>query len=86
MMLGRGSRHTLSCVLFLAGAPAGAASLTSAPFGTATDDTPITRYVMTTNGGVSVSFMNYGGIITDVVTPDRQGRVPRQQSWPVRDR
>ena len=58
----------------LAAAPASAASLTSAPFGSTTDGKKVTRYTMTTGGGVSVSFMSYGGAITDVTTPDRQGR------------
>lgn len=52
-----------------------AASLTSAPFGTAADGRPVTRYTMTSRSGVQVSFISYGGIITDVRTPDRQGRV-----------
>ena len=61
-------------LLLLAAAPARAASLTSAPFGTTAAGQPVTRYTMTTEGGVSVSFMSYGGTITDVTTPDRQGR------------
>ena len=28
---------------------------------------------MATGGGVSVTFMSYGGVITDVTAPDRQG-------------
>ena len=60
--------------LTLAAAPAMAASLTSAPFGATADGTPVTRTTMTTGGGVSVTFMSYGGAITDVTTPDRHGR------------
>ena len=56
------------------GLSAEAASLTSAPFGSLADGTPITRYVMATRGGVSVSFISYGGAITDVTAPDRRGR------------
>ena len=29
---------------------------------------------MTATSGVSVSFLDYGGIVTDVTTPDRDGR------------
>ena len=58
----------------LAAAPAQAASLSSAPFGSLTNGTPVTRYTMTAMGGVSVSFLDYGGIVTDVTTPDRYGR------------
>jgi len=60
--------------LALATAPAWAASLTSAPFGTTADGAPVTRTTMATSGGVNVAFINYGGAITDVMTPDRQGR------------
>ena len=56
------------------GGAAEAASLNSSLFGTTADGTPVTRYTMATGGGVSVSFMNYGGAITDVTAPDRQGR------------
>ena len=58
----------------LAIASAHAASLSHAPFGTLADGTPVTRYVMAAASGVSVSFIDYGGIITDVTTPDRNGR------------
>lgn len=49
------------------------ASLISSSFGATADGTPVTRYTMTGRTGVSVSFINYGGIITDVVAPDRRG-------------
>ena len=58
----------------LATASAHAASLNSAPFGSLADGTPVTRYTMTAMSGVSVSFLDYGGIVTDVTTPDRDGR------------
>ena len=49
----------VACVaLFLVPTPARAASLTSAPFGTTLEGTPVTRYTMATGGGVSVSFMS----------------------------
>ncbi len=50
-----------------------AATLTSAPFGKTAAGLPVTQYVMTARNGVSVSFMNYGGTITDVTAPDRHG-------------
>ena len=62
------------CFALAAAAPAEAATLTGAPFGTTSDGKPVTRYTMSTGSGVSVSFMNYGGAITDVTVPDRQGR------------
>ncbi len=51
-----------------------AATLTRAPFGRLADGTPVDRYTMATDKGVSVTFMSYGAAITDVMTPDRQGR------------
>ena len=58
----------------LATASAHAASLNSAPFGLLADGTPVKQYTMTATSGVSVSFLDYGGIVTDVTTPDRDGR------------
>ncbi len=69
-----GASLPLCLSLLLRTAPAMAATLTSAPFGTTADGKPVTRYTMSTGGGASVSFMSYGGAITDVTTPDRQGR------------
>lgn len=51
-----------------------AATLSSAPFGTGDDGKPVQLYTMRTDHGVSVSFMNYGGAVIDVVTPDRNSR------------
>ncbi len=75
----RARRRTLAalCLALPMAGPAWdarAASLVSAPFGTTLDGTPVTRYTMATGGGVSVSFMSYGGAVTDVTAPDRQGR------------
>ena len=60
--------------LFMLVAPAVAATLTSARFGTTADGESVFRYTMTTSGGVSVSFMSYGAAITDVTTPDQHGQ------------
>lgn len=75
MKINRRSGATLCVALILAapGYAATAASLTSSPFGTMADGKPVTQYTMTTSGGVSVTFMNYGGTVTDIITPDRQG-------------
>ncbi len=60
--------------LSLVPAPAVAARLSNAPFGTSADGTPVLRYTMRTDYGVSVSFINCGSAVTDIVAPDRQGR------------
>jgi len=80
-------RKLLSYLLFICTAtslPAGAATLASAPFGNTADGQPVRRYTMTAESGVSVSFMNYGGSITDITTPDRNGRrVPIVLGFPT---
>jgi len=64
----------LAFALTSLGCAAQSASLTSSPFGRTRDGRPVTRYTMTAASGVSVTFMNYGGIVTDVTAPDRRGR------------
>lgn len=75
-MLARVFLPLATCICLLVTATtAAAATLTSTPFGTTANGKPVNRYTMATSRGVSVSFMNYGGTITDVITPDRQGRL-----------
>src|SRR5689334_4806056 len=50
-------------------------SLTSEPFGTTPDGTPITLYFMQGTGGAQARICNYGGIIVSLKVPDRQGRL-----------
>lgn len=42
-------------------------------FGKTADGTPVERYVLT-NGKVTAKVMTYGGIITDLIVPDRNGK------------
>ena len=65
----------LCAALSLLAVRAGAASLTSAPFGTTTRGVAVTEYTMTTDAGLSVSFIDYGGIVTNIEAPDRAGHV-----------
>ena len=64
----------LVLALTFAAAASQAASLSSAPFGRLADGRAVTRYIMRADSGVRVSFLSYGGIVTDVLAPDRQGR------------
>ena len=59
----------------LATAPAAAATLSTTPFGATMDGRPVSLTTMTNDHGVVVKFMSYGGIITAIMTPDRQGRL-----------
>ncbi|WP_315815606.1 aldose epimerase family protein [Paraflavitalea speifideaquila] len=47
-------------------------SLTQAPFGT-TDGKEVTEYTLTNGNGVSVKILTYGGTITHLTTPDKNG-------------
>jgi aldose 1-epimerase len=50
-----------------------AASLSSAPYGVAANGEAITQYTLDSGHGVTVRFINYGGIITAITAPDRRG-------------
>ena len=52
-----------------------AGSLTQAPYGVTADGHPVTRYTLTNAHGLSVSFLSYGGVISELRTPDRHGRM-----------
>lgn len=53
--------------------PDGPVTLRTDSFGTTADGQDVTKYTLATDRGVSVSFVNYGGTVTDVTTPDRNG-------------
>lgn len=46
----------------------------SEPFGTLPDGTKITQYTLRNGDGISVSIINYGGILTEVNVPGRDGK------------
>ncbi len=56
-------------------APAMAASLTTAPFGTTRDGKAVTITTMAARDGLTVRFIGYGGRITQILAPDRQGHL-----------
>jgi len=60
------------------GAPAAAetaSGFTKAAFGNTSEGKPVEVYTMTNDHGVVVRFLSFGGIITEVQTPDRAGRL-----------
>ncbi len=50
----------------------GKATVTEKAFGEF-EGKPVTEYTLTNAGGMQVSIINYGGTITRIVTPDREG-------------
>lgn len=50
------------------------ASLTEKPFGNYYN-TPVTEYTLTNSSGMQVSILNYGGIITKMIVPDKKGKL-----------
>ncbi|MEO6454769.1 MAG: aldose epimerase family protein [Ginsengibacter sp.] len=46
--------------------------ITEKPFGTFNNES-ITKYTITNPSGVQVSIINYGGIVTDIIVPDKNG-------------
>jgi aldose 1-epimerase len=51
-----------------------AAGVTQAPFGELADGTKITAFTLRNSRGVVMKVINYGGIITSLLVPDRNGR------------
>lgn len=47
-------------------------SFTEIPFGTY-DSSAVVKYTLTNPSGMQVSILNYGGTITDIITPDKAG-------------
>ncbi|MBB3104465.1 aldose epimerase family protein [Azomonas macrocytogenes] len=49
--------------------------LQQAPYGTTTDGQEVSQYTLKNTHGIVVKFISYGGILTDINTPDRQGKL-----------
>ena len=47
----------------------------SEPYGEMPDGTKITQYFLSNGDGLTVSVINYGGIVTSVMVPDKDGNV-----------
>lgn len=48
--------------------------ISTAPFGKLKDGTPVSLYTMTNGKGMTMKVMNYGGIITSLEVPDKNGK------------
>jgi len=53
--------------------PVSAATLSARAFGKTASGQPVMLYTMKNANGVSVSFMTYGGVVTSIMAPDRNG-------------
>ncbi|MCU0785429.1 MAG: galactose mutarotase [Verrucomicrobia bacterium] len=64
-------------VICLAGcaAPSGTPMISKAPFGKAPDGTPVDIYTLYNGNGAEARICNYGGIVTSLKVPDRNGRL-----------
>lgn len=54
---------------------AGTSSITSKPFGTTTEGQKVSLYTLTNAKGASATISNYGGIVTKLMMPDRNGKL-----------
>ncbi len=50
-------------------------SITTKPYGHDQHGTPVTEYTLTNAGGAYVSILDFGGIVTNIVVPDRHGKL-----------
>ncbi len=67
--------RALAALGLLWGASAGeAATVSRAAYGTAKDGRPVEQVTLANERGMTVKLINYGGIVTDVIVPDRDGR------------
>ena len=66
---------SLATVVSLASPATLGATLSTAPFGTTAGGRPVSLTTMTSGRGLTVKFMSYGGIITQILAPDRHGQV-----------
>ncbi len=57
------------------GASASAATLSTEPFGTTADGKAVSLTTMTSAKGLVVKFMSYGGVVTQIMAPDRDGKL-----------
>ncbi|HUC19097.1 MAG TPA: aldose epimerase family protein [Acetobacteraceae bacterium] len=55
-------------------APTDASAVTCAPFGTLPDGRTVEIHSLRNGNGITVKFLSYGGIITEINVPDRRGR------------
>jgi aldose 1-epimerase len=65
----------LVCLAGCASVPKSADTISAAPFGKATDGTPVQIYTLRNRHGMEARIMTYGGIVESLKVPDRNGRL-----------
>lgn len=68
-------RTFLAAATLLSAAPAVAGTAVQLPYGSLKDGTPISQTVLKNDNGMEVRFISYGATITDIVVPDRNGKM-----------
>jgi aldose 1-epimerase len=69
-------RIAIAALALLTGAfPALAGTAVQVPYGKLTDGTPITQTILRNDNGMEVRFISYGATITDIIVPDRNGKM-----------
>lgn len=63
-----------AAAVLLAAGPALAATATRAPYGTTAAGAPVEVFTLKNYHGMTVKVLSYGGVITEIEVPDRQGR------------
>ena len=63
------------CAILLLAAISKAASIQVLPFGVTTDGKSVSQYVLTNDAGASVRILDYGGIVTNLMVPDKDGKI-----------
>jgi aldose 1-epimerase len=57
------------------GGGGGGVSVTKAPYGTLADGTAVDQYTLANRAGMTVKIITYGGVVTEIDTPDRSGTI-----------
>ncbi|HEY0084873.1 MAG TPA: aldose epimerase family protein [Allosphingosinicella sp.] len=67
-------RYLAAALLLACAAPAAAGSVTSRAYGVTSDGKDVAQFILVNDSGMEVRLITYGGIVTDVVVPDRGGK------------
>jgi len=68
-------RMLLAAAALFASAQAVAGTAVQVPYGKLKDGTPIVQTILKNDNGMEVRFISYGAALTDVIVPDRHGRM-----------